>query len=646
MKTRTFVTLVFAMAFVAQAHAAATNTHQHILKLRYLLPQPNASAPAAIKDVVSTFGGKVDLELPDRVVVSIPDAAVKALRQNGRVKYMQRVVTGPFAPDPTAATASTPVAAQSLRPVVESNPPTWSSGTYLYDSAGNIRNIGSDAYVYDHLSRLKEADIGTHVETYGYDVFGNLISKSTDGQQSPPLTVGPPGTNRLATQSYDVAGNAIGDGSQTYKYDPFNMRREKDVPAANTSEYYIYDASDERIGVITCQPYPMLCTNGNTLWKWSLRDEEGKVLRQLEVPLVGSWPWVWVEDYVYRDGLLLGGERPAEEGGRRHFHIDHLGSPRLVTGDTTGKIAEHDYYPFGVEINPPGLRQETANGLDREEPMKFTGHERDFNVGTNSENVNYDDYMHARYDVPQWGRFLSPDPVLGDPRVPQSWNRYAYVQNNPINHTDPTGTEDKVPQLDNIHLVLATNYDRAAEFLTDLQRGISDDITRYQLLGAPPAVLAPAQVLADTVETVAQGLTTATETGNAIGSGASTTQVALAIAHDANKAAQFGALLYSVAEIVTSPATETYKRPAGATTAEQRAAVQGKPCAVCDLNDGGKRIAGHAEALVQEHYRTGTIDKVKMRNVNSVRPECPTCSAREGGRMSRFSKRMKELLGF
>jgi len=60
-----------------------------------------------------------------------------------------------------------------------------------------------------------------------------------------------------------------------------------------------------------------------------------------------------------------------------------------------GRIAEHDCYPFGVEITL--LRQETPNGFDREDPMKFTGHERDFNVGTNYENINYNDYMHARY---------------------------------------------------------------------------------------------------------------------------------------------------------------------------------------------------------------------------------------------------------
>jgi hypothetical protein len=47
--------------------------------------------------------------------------------------------------------------------------------------------------------------------------------------------------------------------------------------------------------------------------------------------------------------------------------------------------------------------------------------------------------MHARYYNPTVGRFLSVDPELGDPQSPQSWNRYAYVMNNPLNHTDPTG---------------------------------------------------------------------------------------------------------------------------------------------------------------------------------------------------------------
>ncbi len=51
------------------------------------------------------------------------------------------------------------------------------------------------------------------------------------------------------------------------------------------------------------------------------------------------------------------------------------------------------------------------------------------------------DYMHARFHSPVTGRFLSVDPEEGsaDLRLPQSWNRYSYVTNNPVNYTDPTG---------------------------------------------------------------------------------------------------------------------------------------------------------------------------------------------------------------
>lgn len=47
--------------------------------------------------------------------------------------------------------------------------------------------------------------------------------------------------------------------------------------------------------------------------------------------------------------------------------------------------------------------------------------------------------MHARYRSPLTSRFLSTDPVGGDPFTPQSWNRYAYVLGNPLSRTDPDG---------------------------------------------------------------------------------------------------------------------------------------------------------------------------------------------------------------
>jgi hypothetical protein len=40
---------------------------------------------------------------------------------------------------------------------------------------------------------------------------------------------------------------------------------------------------------------------------------------------------------------------------------------------------------------------------------------------------------------PKWGRFMSADPVGADVGTPMSWNRYAYVGNDPINVADPLG---------------------------------------------------------------------------------------------------------------------------------------------------------------------------------------------------------------
>jgi RHS repeat-associated protein len=64
------------------------------------------------------------------------------------------------------------------------------------------------------------------------------------------------------------------------------------------------------------------------------------------------------------------------------------------------------------------------------------------------ENDSEDNTYHtdARQHSPTQGRWLTPDPAglaAMDLTNPQTWNRYAYVTNNPVSMTDPTGLDDE-----------------------------------------------------------------------------------------------------------------------------------------------------------------------------------------------------------
>lgn len=88
-----------------------------------------------------------------------------------------------------------------------------------------------------------------------------------------------------------------------------------------------------------------------------------------------------------------------------------------------------------------------------------------------------------------------------------------------------------------------------------------------------------------------------------------------------------------------------YKRPAGATTREQRAAVQGQPCVDCGRIDP-VQVANHKVPLVKAYYRTVTLNIAEVRSPSAVVPHCMTCSRVEGANMSRYSIKMRRLHGF
>jgi RHS repeat-associated protein len=112
--------------------------------------------------------------------------------------------------------------------------------------------------------------------------------------------------------------------------------------------------------------------------------------------------------------------------GLSHYrHPDWPGSERLESGTARNIIQDIAYAPFGE----PYAQNTGGNG-----ELSFTGQNKD------TDWLNYD-FMYREFD-PRQGRWISPDPAgqdSTDPSDPQSWNRYAYVSNDPLIATDPNG---------------------------------------------------------------------------------------------------------------------------------------------------------------------------------------------------------------
>lgn len=107
-------------------------------------------------------------------------------------------------------------------------------------------------------------------------------------------------------------------------------------------------------------------------------------------------------------------------------HPDWLGSSRVASTSTRTIYYDGSYAPFGESYNESGT-------TDR----SFTGQNQDLGA------VQYYDFLYREHNVIE-GRWISPDPAglaAVDPSLPQTWNRYAYVANSPLNLVDPLGMD-------------------------------------------------------------------------------------------------------------------------------------------------------------------------------------------------------------
>jgi len=235
------------------------------------------------------------------------------------------------------------------------------------------------------------------------DAFGNI---NKTGNSSFNAAYSSP-TNHMtqigsSTPTYDSDGNVTNDFLHTYSWNGYGR------PTTIDGVGITYDAlgrmvEQSRAGVYTQMLY------SPTGFLMSLMN--GQTYRDSFVPMPAGSATVWSASpsVVY------------------YRHTDWLGSSRLATTSTGTVYSDTAYAPFGEQYANSGTSD-----------LSFTGMDQD----TSS---NLYDFPAREYGIQ--GRWPSPDPAgldAVDPNNPQSWNRYAYVQNSPLNLIDPLGL-DTVP---------------------------------------------------------------------------------------------------------------------------------------------------------------------------------------------------------
>ena len=197
---------------------------------------------------------------------------------------------------------------------------------------------------------------------------------------------------------WDNNGNMTSFGSRTYTYDHAN--RLTQVVSGTLTTEFTYNGVGDRV---------RKTVDGVTTHY--VLDPAAGLTQVLQETTNGQ-----TTSYLYGHDLLA-----QYDSGTWAYHVnDGLGSVRQLA-DPMGQVVQgYSFSPFGVPLGESGG-----------DPYGYTGEQWDGEAEVL--------YLRARMYQPEMGRFISSDPWPGDMSSPQSLNRYSYVENDPINATDPSG---------------------------------------------------------------------------------------------------------------------------------------------------------------------------------------------------------------
>jgi len=203
------------------------------------------------------------------------------------------------------------------------------------------------------------------------------------------------------TPTYDNNGNLANDNVHSYAWDADGR------PTTLDGVTLTFDALDRMVEEKSTSGFTYQDVYSPTGAK--LVYMNGQSFLVANIPLLGG------AKAIYRSATNV----------EHYHHSDWLGTSRLSSSPSQTFVASSAFAPFGE----PYASSSNAD-------LFFTGQPENTSSGIY-------DFMYREY--PWQGRWPSPDPAglaAVDPANPQSWNRYSYVTNNPLEFIDPLGLND------------------------------------------------------------------------------------------------------------------------------------------------------------------------------------------------------------
>jgi RHS repeat-associated protein len=285
-----------------------------------------------------------------------------------------------------------------------------------------------EIYTYDNADRLRRAEVehwaGNLVTDYNYDPLGNLTTKSDIGTMAYGMQYANPRALTRAGSvyySYDANGNVIERGplgaKDSYAWDEGN-RLSEIASSDGVNLSFDYNSDGQRIRRTS--------TDGS---QWSYY---GVYSREKRRASQGGGI-----EHHYR--VTLGGRTLCEltfvPGGTYTFdfiHEDERNSPNVITRSGVGIIERMAFDVYGRKRDPANWANRNGTFFnDSNATVGFTGH-----AELQDDSLTW---MGSRHFDSYAGRFIKPDTIVADPSSTQGWARYTYVENDPVNFTDPSG---------------------------------------------------------------------------------------------------------------------------------------------------------------------------------------------------------------